>query len=354
MNRCPTLLPFLLAIAALAAQAPPERSPALRDAASVVLPTKVVAAQQATLAALTPEGRLAPGVPVELSGGEKLTTDASGRANFTAPAEPGILVAQISGTPQSGTGAVALVIPPQPPARVGLTRVPGELSLQDRFAVSGYGFRGEADANRVSLVGQRALVLAASPVSLVVIPGPGAQPGPTRLVVETGGAAATAPTNLVAIEADSKSVAPKEKAMLVLRVRGTDRPQLLEVQNQSPRVVRFIHGDPQWLTTIGGTDNSAAIKMEGLSLGDFSFRVRLVSAATGPPDVESAHQYLLAASEHAPPKSIHRLGRLVHRLERRPPDVEKVSNDLGKILASQPVGEFGWLLLAARDALRNR
>jgi hypothetical protein len=354
MIRRLTLLPFLLVAAAAVAQSPSEQGPAALAAMSVVLPVKVVAGQQATLAALTPGGRLAPGVPVELSSGEKLTTDASGRANFTAPSAPGVLVAQISGMPQGGTGAVALVIPPQPPARVGLMRVPGEISVRDRFAVSGYGFRGEADANRVSLGGQRALVLAASPVSLVVIPGPGAQPGPARIVVETGGAAATAPTDLVAVEVDSKTVAPKEKAMLVLRVRGTDRPQLLEVQNQSPRVVRFIHGDQQWLTTAGGANNAAEIKMEGLSPGDFSLRVRLVPAATGPPDVEAAHQYLVAASRRAPPNDVHRVEKLVHRLERRPPDVEKVSDDLGKILASQPAGEFGLLLLAARDALLNR
>ena len=344
------LLPSLLLAAALAAQTVPDENGV---AASVVLPPKLEAGQPATLAVLAADGRLTPGISVDLSGGQKVTTDVTGRASFTAPTEPGVLLAQLPGTTK---GAAGVVIPTRPPARVTLARVPVEISVRDRFVVSGFGFRGEADANRVWLGGRRALVLAASPAALVVLPGPGAQAGTTQIVVETGGAAATAPTTVVALELDSKgrSVAPKEKATLVMRVRGTEHPQLLEARNLSPRVVRFSRGDFEWLTTSGGAENTASIEMEGLSLGDFSFRVRLVPAAAGPPDVEAARQLLLAAGTHAPPGAGRRVANMIHRLDHLPPDVQKANEELGKILASQPAGEFDWLLVAARDALLNR
>lgn len=350
MIRRPTLLSLIFLLLLAAAPSAPTAPQQNQVAASVVLPPRLVAGQPVTLAVLAADGRLVPGIVVELAGRQKVSTDATGRAAFTAP-EPGVFVAQVPGT---NAGAAALTIPAGAPARVNFARVPAEISTRDRFLVSGSGFRGEADANRVQLGGGRALVLAASPVALVVLPGPNTTPGPTQIVVGTGGAAATAGTTVLALDSQSGQVAPRKKATLVVHVRGTERPQELEARNLSPGVVRFTRGDLQWLTTSGGPDNMAAIEMEGRSVGDFSFRVRLLPATGGPPDMEAARQFLLSGSKRAPAGNKRRIEKLLHLLEHSPPGAAKVTDELGKILASQPAGEYGWLLRAARDALLNR
>src|SRR6266851_2406003 len=77
-----------------AAQQPPKShaSPAPRQ---IILPPKLVAGAQATLAVLDSQGRLLPNIEVELSGGQKVTTDATGRALFKGMDDPGALVAKI-------------------------------------------------------------------------------------------------------------------------------------------------------------------------------------------------------------------------------------------------------------------
>jgi len=140
-----------------------------------VLPQKVVAGAAATLAVLDSAGRMLPDAVVELSGGQKVTTDATGRALFTVPGEPGVLTARIPGHDASASAPIMKSADPEPQtsvespsAVVRVLAVPHFISLHDRFAVEGAGFRGEADANRVFLSDQACLVLASSPVTLVV------------------------------------------------------------------------------------------------------------------------------------------------------------------------------------------
>src|ERR1700724_2720048 len=64
---------------------------------TIVLPQSTIAGAPATLAVLDSAGRLLPNVAVELSGGQKLTTDSTGRAPFVVPGEPGVLTAQVPG-----------------------------------------------------------------------------------------------------------------------------------------------------------------------------------------------------------------------------------------------------------------
>src|ERR1035437_4953751 len=72
-----------------AAQAPPKiQAPAPRI---IVLQQKAIAGAPATLAVLDAAGRTLPNVVVELSTGQKVTTDVTGRALFTAPSEAGVL-----------------------------------------------------------------------------------------------------------------------------------------------------------------------------------------------------------------------------------------------------------------------
>ncbi|HEY7680058.1 MAG TPA: hypothetical protein VIC04_06015, partial [Terriglobia bacterium] len=57
--------------------------------AVIVLPQKVVAGEKASLAILDASGALVPGAQVDFEGGERITTDATGRATFAVPALPG-------------------------------------------------------------------------------------------------------------------------------------------------------------------------------------------------------------------------------------------------------------------------
>jgi IPT/TIG domain len=340
------LLTLLLILPVVGLPAADEQAPS-----ALVLPRRLVAGQPATLAVIAAGGRLLPGVVVECPGGKNVTTDTTGRAFFIAPAGPGVSRAKIPGTQ---IRAAAIIQPPEPPVLIELTQVPKIVSLHDRFSVRGRGFRGEADRNRVQLGGQTALVLAASPVTLVVLPGPGTAPGPASVVVNVGGAEASAPLGLVAVEFDAAHpLAPKKKGSLVVRVRGTEEPLELEVQNLSPGTLRFAHGDFERVPTRGGADNRAEISVKGIAAGDFSFRVRLLTPLAGPPDTEAAREFLTAAREAAPELG-RRLEMLIQRLEKHPPEAARVEGELERILAKQPGGDSRVLLQAALDALQNR
>src|SRR4030081_74692 len=88
------LCALLFACSALAQQAP---SPA--GARILLLPKRIVSGERATLAVLDVNGRLTPGVTVNFSNGDRLTTDATGRALFVAPLNPGVIYASIAQRP---------------------------------------------------------------------------------------------------------------------------------------------------------------------------------------------------------------------------------------------------------------
>ena len=92
---CLGALAALVAASTPAAQHPSESSHPAGPGAGIVLPQRVVAGQQATLAVLDAAGHLTPKTAVEFSGDERVTTDATGRATFLAPAEPGVLLARL-------------------------------------------------------------------------------------------------------------------------------------------------------------------------------------------------------------------------------------------------------------------
>ena len=189
------LSPFLVGVcAALAtAQQPPKphASPAPR---LIILPPRLVAGAQATLAVLDSQGRLLPNVTVELSGGQNATTDMTGRAIFKAPDQPGTLVAKASGqgVTASATVVAPMILPDQvrhhgAPGAVHVASYPHAMTIHDRFTLEGAGFRGAADSNHVYLNGDPCLVVASSPVSLVALPGPSVPIGDVTLHVTVGG-----------------------------------------------------------------------------------------------------------------------------------------------------------------------
>ena len=143
------------------AQQPPPAS----GARILLLPRKIISGERATLAVLDVNGRLTPGVTVNFSNGDRFTTDATGRALFVAPLNPGVIFGSIAGR----TGRVATSILPSgeaASASLEVSSAPRVASLTDRFEILGKNFCGDADANQVTIAGQSAFVLASSPVAL--------------------------------------------------------------------------------------------------------------------------------------------------------------------------------------------
>src|SRR5689334_16726625 len=159
-----------------------QQAPAASGARILLLPRRIVSGERATLAVLDVNGRLTPGVTVNFSNGDRLKTDATGRALFVAPLNPGVIFGSIVGRP----GRVATVIlPPVEASAISMeiSSAPLVASLTDRFEILGKGFCGDADANRVAIAGQSALVLASSPVALTVLPPMELDPGSAAVSV---------------------------------------------------------------------------------------------------------------------------------------------------------------------------
>src|SRR5712692_2766833 len=252
---------------------------------TIVLPQKLVAGQRATLAVLDATGRLAPGVVVEFTGGERVSTDSTGRAGFTAPAEAGVLRAQLPGVEMSASTTI-IAPPPSPSNGVQVFDYPHVISVSDRFAVYGSGFRGDANDDHAMLGGQSALVLA--------------------------------------------------------------------VRNLTPEIIALPRGNLQRVTSSGGLVNSAQVELQGVRAGDFSISAKLVPGVTGLPDVEAARQYLMAARGLVTGEVQDRVDWIIRRIQRDPQDIKHIRADLEKMLAKQPVGEFGRLLEAAWRELLMR
>jgi hypothetical protein len=314
---------------------------------TIVLPPKVVAGFPATLAVFGADGRLAPNVTVEIGSGQSVTTDATGRAFFTAPSEPGAIFAQAS-----GVSAVALVDDKSAASPAsgdqGLTLAP-LISLKDRFSICGGGFRGDADANRVTMNGDRALVVAASPECLVVLPSVRATSGSAKVSVDSSGTQRSAMTTLVSLqfEAPQPAPAPGKKSELTVHVEGSNSPLAIVIQNETPGVVEFLRGDMQELKTSGGGRNIAQVEVSAIRSGDYSFNAKLLAS----PDLTAAERYIRAAVPLAPKTLRHRVKNCADRLASHPNDQEKVRQELAKMISATIAGNFRTLLEAARAAI---
>ena len=271
----------------------------------IVLPPKVVAGNQATLAVLDSQGRLLPGIKVEILGDEIVTTDVTGRAIFTAPAEPGKLTAKIAGLTASASADIvpfehpaAGTTPPAQavdPSRAKITSYPRLIEIHDRFTLEGTGFRGAADLNRVYLNEDPCLVLASSPVSLVALPGVHVPVGDTNLRVAVAGAdAGRFPVSVVLLEfsgpAEAMNVGTTGK--LTVRALGTAAPLLLEIRNGSPAVIQLSKGNVQRVMTSGGEANEAPFEVKFVTGGSYVVTARLVSAETATAAFNSAKKRL--------------------------------------------------------------
>jgi hypothetical protein len=321
-------------------QAVPFTTPAV----TIVLPPKLMATHPATLAVFGVDGKLAPGISVDLSDGESVTTDHTGRAHFTAPAKATFLLAHAE-----GTTAAALIDPATGASEPKAIALPPVVSLRENIWMCASGLQGDADADTVKINGHAALVIAASPECVVVLPPPGTAPGPASISASAPGVHWTASTTIVslAFESPQPALRPGKKDRLTVRVRGSAAKLDLVVENTNPDVLQFVRGDVQQVRTSGGAINSAAMEVEARRSGDYSFRARIIP----PPDPAAAARYLLAAAPYASHKVRGKLEKLARRLARRPHNVTHERQDIARILNQAAPGDFSTLLLAAYAAL---
>jgi hypothetical protein len=263
---------------------PAQQAPPASGARILLLPRRIVSGERATLAVLDVNGRLTPGVTIEFSNGDKLTTNATGRALFVAPLSLGVMFASIEGRPDR---VKTVIFSPSEAASFSLeiTSAPRLASLTDRFELLGRGFCGEADANQVTVAGQPAIVLAASPVSILVLPPMDLGPGPAS--VEISCAKRQAPPisiTLVALEleADASPLKAAEHRILTVRVRGTAAKIGLEARNLSPDIAELAGGNPVRLSSSGGAENVAHFDLTGRKNGSFLISIRLVPSLARP------------------------------------------------------------------------
>jgi hypothetical protein len=247
----------------------------------------VVAGAQATLAVLDSQGRLLPHVAVELSGGQKVTSDLTGRALFNVAGQTGTIVAKISGQATSASTTVVDIEDPDShvaqdgPGGVKVLSYPHVIAIHDRFTLEGSGFRGAADSNHVYLNDVPCLVVASSPVSIVVLPGPRVPVGDVNLqVTVTGMDAGNFPVSIVLLEftGPAEAMNAGSSGKLILHAHGTTEPLMLEVRNGSPGVIQLSKGNIQRLKTSGGDENVAPVDVKFLTGGNYSVTARLISA----------------------------------------------------------------------------
>ena len=271
------LVPLLL-------NTPAQDAPPATGARILLLPRKLVSGERATLAVLDVNGRLTPGVTVEFTNGDKLTTDPTGRALFVAPLNIEKIYAAIQGRPGRVSGTI-LTSAQSPSATLEVSQVSRVASLSDRFEILGHGFCGDADANHVSIGSFAALVLAASPAYLAVLPPTELNPGPAAVQVSCGQKSAPAfQVTFVTLdlEASSAPLAPGEHRTLLVRVKGSTLKANLEARNLAPEVAELQGGATVRALSSGGAENVAKFELVGKQHGSFVISIRLVSPPSAP------------------------------------------------------------------------
>jgi len=261
-----------------------QQAPAASGARILLLPRKIVTGERATLAVLDVNGRLTPSVTVVFSNGDKVTTDTTGRALFVAPLNPGVIFASIEGRAGRLT-SVILSSSEVPTGSQEVALAPRIATVSDRFVISGHGFCGDADANKVNIGGQPGLVLAASPAYLAVLPPAEIEPGPARVEVNCGTRKSAEFTVLfvgLELEASGATMAPGEHRELKVHVRGSTAKINLEARNLAPEVAELLGGTTVRAESSGGADNVARFALLGKQHGSFMISIRLVAPAGTP------------------------------------------------------------------------
>jgi hypothetical protein len=285
LSRHPPCLFLVLYAVSLTFPAPllPQQPPPASAARTLLLPKRIVSGETATLAVLDGNGRLTPGVTVDFSNGDHLVTNATGRALFVAPLNPGVIYATIA---SRSTRVYTTTLTPAEVSSSSLrvSSAPRFASLGDRFELSGSGFCGEADANAVRVAGKPAVVLASSPAALIALPPP-SDMDPVPATIEISCAKRSAPPFSISflgltLDADSSPLAPGEHRVLTVHVSGTAAKVPLEARNLSSEVAQLAGGNPANVSSSGGAQNAAQFELIGLARGNFRISVRLLPTPT--------------------------------------------------------------------------
>src|SRR3984885_5225872 len=148
-----------------------------------------------------------------------------------------------------------------------------------------------------------------------------ALPEPAKISIQTPGPQWTAVTTLASLnfEPPLPPLAPEKRSALALYVQGTDQALRVWVENQTPGVLRFLHGDRQEVLTSGGAQNSAEIEVQAVTTGDFFFHGRIFAS----PDSGVERRYFTAAESIAPKDNQREMKNLVDRLTLHPDETQK-------------------------------
>jgi hypothetical protein len=249
----------------------------------LLLPRKLVTGERATLAVLDVSGKLTPDVHITFSNGDKITTDATGRALFVAPLTAGTVYASIEG--RTGRVSTTILAPTDVPSgSLEVTAVPRVASLSDRIEILGRGFCGDADGNRVMIGGTPALVLASSPAYLAVLP-PELDPGPASVQVRCGQKSSdpfTVTFVNLELQARTTTLAPGERRTVQVSISGTTTKVNLEARNLAPEVADMKGGVVARSLSSGGKENVASFELAGKQRGSFVISIRLLSPLSAP------------------------------------------------------------------------
>jgi hypothetical protein len=283
-SRLQVLLWSSLCALVLASAVESQQPPPASAARILLLPRKVVSGERATLAVLDTDGRLTPGVQVTFSNGDHYTTDSTGRALFVAALDLGIMYASIEG--RRGRVATTIVSPTDPAvAPVEVKSAPRISSLSDRFDIIGSGFCGDADTNKVLIGGQSAIVLAASPTALVLVPPQDLDPGVASVQITCGKSVFPAFSVIflgLELHADITPLNAGEHRRLTVSVTGTKGKVALEARNLAPKTTELVGGDTLRRLSSGGADNVARFEVVGRHHGAFLISIRLVPSIVTP------------------------------------------------------------------------
>jgi len=277
-RRCLLLLIAWLSTAFLAPQTGAQQTaPAASGARILLLPRRIVSGERATLAVLDVDGRLTPDVTVNFSNGDRLKTDATGRALFVAPLNLGVIFGSVEG--RAGRVATTILPPGEATsASIEVSSAPRVASLTDRFEIFGKGLCGDADANQVTIAGQPAIVLASSPISLVVLPPQNLQPGRAEVKISCA-KRQSLPFSVtfveLELEADASPLKPGEHRALTVRIRGTTAKIALEARNLAPEIAELTGGNPVRASSSGGVENLGKFEVVGRKSGSFLISIRL-------------------------------------------------------------------------------
>jgi hypothetical protein len=217
--------------------------------------------------------------------------------------------------------------------------------------------RGAADSNRVFLGNQICFVMASSPDSLVVLPGPRVPVGEVDLRVRADGRdSGPLPVSVVLLEFNGPAEAANAGATgtLTLRAYGTAEQLIVEVRDASPDVIQLPRGNVQRLKTSGGEENIAPVEVKFVASGNYLVSARLVSTESGLPDLELARRRLLEAREIASGNWTVRIDRVLLKIDSTPQDLAQIRADLKSMIEDKPAGSIASLLDSAwRELQRN-